>query len=65
MADEHLVASNKAAARGAQGIGASRAAVQAADAQQLRKSNRNQAVTSNKLAHRMEPNTQQDAARAC
>jgi len=62
MTDEHMVANNKAAARGAQGRGASRAAVQAANAQQLRKSNRNQKVTSNRSAHCMEPNTQQDAA---
>ncbi len=48
MADENAFATNKAAARGAQGRGASGAAVQAADAQQLRRSNRNQAVTSNK-----------------
>jgi len=43
----NVVAFKKAAARGAQGRGASRVAVQAADAQQLRKSTQNQAVTSN------------------
>ena len=60
MPDGNMVATNRAAARGAQGRGACRAAVQAADAQQLRKSNQSQAVTSNREAHCVEHNTQQD-----